>query len=461
MIPRPESEWIEAHALFSRGHAEQRARLLSALSQTAPRRSRRTWWRNTPLPLRLTAASLLIAATAALLSLSPGERAFGIEGLRERLLTIRSLHLKGWLYHYTTTDSGRVPMAYPTEYFYERPYRQYRNTYSFMDNGRQLTVASAVFIGDGERSMLIDEDQRTATFKPANKLEAELMVESAIQQRLFEELGEKKLGDFEKVAAERINDIVCDVYQLKPGRERGGLFVDGPDNLPQFRTRLWLNPKDGMPVKVACYEVESTGKEQIWWEWSEIGINVDPPEGMFSFQLPDGYEEVEAEAAANSNSMASISGGAGSSTKDGTTVSLQSGVAFNIDDKGILYCWSLRIAGKDGPRWFESQPDFSLEGVAHRPCEEITLRTDDNGEHQERWSLVIPRDRRPLGNSSLNMIHRYGGNTGSMNLKPLEFSPNRLKEIVEECQRRTLPVNHEPADIWTLEELRQKLAEIR
>jgi hypothetical protein len=120
MIPTPENDYAKAHALFNRGHAEQRARLQTALSQIGPQCPQRTWWRNASLPLRLTAAGLMIAATVALLSLSQGERAYGLEGLKERLRTIRSLHLKGWLYHYTNSDSGKVPLAFPFYLFFER-----------------------------------------------------------------------------------------------------------------------------------------------------------------------------------------------------------------------------------------------------------------------------------------------------------------------------------------------------
>jgi outer membrane lipoprotein-sorting protein len=459
MIPLPEKDLADAHKLFHRGHAEQRARLMAALSQTVERRTEKISPRTIPLPLRLTAAGLLIAATVALLSLSPGGRAYGIEGLKERLFAIRSLHLKGWIYHYRDTDSGRVPLAFPTEWFYERPCRRYGISYSFSDNGKELKVTSGVIASDGEQTIVIDKDNNTATFTPADKLQSELLVEGSLQTRLFQELGKANLDDFEKVAAERVNDLECVVYELKSNGQPGGQHADGPHDPIRFRTRLWLNPQDGMPVKVAGYMIKPAGDE-IFWEWTEIGINVDPPPGMFSFEIPAGFERIEGEKPNEAAAIATLSGGGGMGA-NGISAAVSSGVALNIDDKSVLYCWSVRTTGKDGVQWFDGQPEFSLDDGDKRPCQEITLRTDDFGERQSRWSLIVPRDRRPLGNATMGMVYRLGRSTSSMNVSPLEFRPKRLAEIVEEVQRRTLPPNHDTSEIWTLDKLRQKVAEVR
>jgi outer membrane lipoprotein-sorting protein len=369
--------------------------------------------------------------------------------------------LKGWVYHYTKTDAGKVPLAFPTESFCERPYRQYRTGYGFSDNGRKLTVTSSVFISDGKQSMLIDKDKKTATFTPASKLESELMVEGSLQRRLFDELGEGDLGNFERIATETVNDLVCDVYELKSNGQSGGRHVDGPDTLIRFRTRLWLNPQNGMPVKAASYSIETDGSEEIFWEWTEIGINVEPPEGMFSFEVPAGYERIEGEPRNPFTAMASMNGGGGM-TNNGKSASVSSGVALNVEDKAVLYCWSVKTTGKDGPaQWFEGQPEFTVEDSKIRPCDEITLRTDKNGEDQVRWSLIVPRDRQPLESASLRMLYRLGQSSSSMEGRPLEFNEKRLTELVEEVQRRTLPATSNTAEIWTHDELRRKLAEIQ
>jgi outer membrane lipoprotein-sorting protein len=367
------------------------------------------------------------------------------------------LHLKGWVYHYRNTDLGRVPLAYATESFCERPYRQYRTGYSFSDNGRKLTVASRVFVGNGEQSMLIDKENKTATFRRANKLQSELMVEGSLQQRLLDEFGEGDLGDFENVATERIKDVVCDVYELKSNSQPGGRHVDGPEKSIRFRTRLWLNPQNGMPVKAASYSIEPNGTEEILWEWTEIGINVEPPEGMFSFEVPAGYERVEGEPTSPFTAMATMNGGGGISD-NGKSASISSGVALNIDDQAVLYCWSLKTSGKDGPQWFESHPEFGLEGVQYRPCHEITLRSDKNADEQVRWSLIVPRDGQRLNGAPLRMLFWLGRSSSSMEAQPLKFDEQRLPGLVEEVQRRTLPAGANAAEIWSLDELRAKFA---
>lgn len=447
MMPLPENDFAEAHELFNQGHAEQRARLMAALSQATQPRPKKASWRTIPLPLRLTAAGLLIAATAAFLSLSQGERAYGIEGLRERLLTIRSLHVKGWIYQQTKTEVGKATIAFPTEMFYERPYRNFRTYYGFsFGEAEKLTqVTSSAIVDDGEKTMVIDNDKKTARLAPADKLSSELRIEQFLQQSLFEQIGKGNLGEFKQVGTEQIDKAMCDVYE----------HLDQRHEPMRFRQRIWLNPQDGLPVKFATYEIEPTGEEVIFFEWTEIGINVEPPPEMFSFQVPEGYERIEANNPTPRGAALTTSS-AGSSTQW-----TNSGVGLNIDGSAVLFCWSLKTTDKNGPQWFQTPPEFSLKGVGKRPCEEITLRTDDNGEQRWRWSLIVPRDRQPLGGSSLSMICRHAGNTTIGGATPLEFGHERLAEIVEAVQRRTLPENHDSAELWTLEELRQKLGEVR
>jgi outer membrane lipoprotein-sorting protein len=450
MTQIPDTDLRTAHELFAASHNEQRNRLMSALQHVKQAVRRQSWWQTVPMPVRLTAAGLLIAATAALIGLLQGDRAYGVEGLRERLLAIRSMHVKGFIYQQTKTDAGPATIAFPTEFYCGRPLLQYRRTYGFgHDADGKLTVTKHIFVSDGKQTMLLDEDQKTVTVLPADELRAELQVELWLQQRLFSPLRLAEAGAFQRKGDDLLEDRACHIYE----------HVDGPDEPMRFRTRIWLDPKNGMPVKIASYSIERNGAEQIFYEWNEIGINVDPPAEMFSFQVPDGYERVEPAATQADTSMAILDGGSGSISAGGRTAGFSLGPILNVDDRAALIAWSLRSTGKDGLQWFDIQPEFTLKGAEKRPCDEITLRTDESGDQKVRWSLIVPRDGRPLGVASLGIIYRLDRSTGSYGGKPLQLNEERLAKLVDQIQQRTLPADANKSEIWTLEEIRAKLRE--
>jgi outer membrane lipoprotein-sorting protein len=450
----PDTELRAAHELFTAGHTEHRDRLMSALQhakQTAPRQS---WWQTVPMPMRLTAAGLLIAATAALIGLLQGDRAYGVEGLRERLLAIRSLHVKGFIYQQTKTDVGPATIAFPTEFYCGRPLLQYHRSYGFgFNDGERLTqVTKHISVSDGNQTMLLDQNNKTAIFSTTDTLRAELQVESSLQIRLFEPLRLADAGEFHRVGEDLINDQMCHVYE----------HFDSADEPMRFRTRIWLDPNNGMPVKVVTHAIERNGTEVIFSEWNEIGINVDPPAEMFLFQVPEGYQRIEPAHPKAGNSI--LIGGGGSISAGGKSASFSQGPMLNIDNRAVLIAWSLRSTGqnvKDGPQWFDIQPEFTLEDATRRPCDEITLRTDESGDQKVRWSLIVPRDGQPLGVASLGIVYRLDRSTGSFGGKPLEVNAKRLPKLVEEIQQRTLPEDTDKAELWTLEEIRTKLREPR
>jgi outer membrane lipoprotein-sorting protein len=444
-----DTELQSAHEPFTTAHAEQRDQLMSALQharQTAPHQP---WWQAVPMPMRLTAAGLIIAAMAALVGLLQNGRAYGVEGLRERLLSIRSLYVKGFVYQQTKTDAGPATIAFPTEFYCGRPLLQYHRSYGFShDAAERLSVTKRILVSDGKQTMLLDEDNKTATFTPTDPLAAELQVQSWLQMRLFEPLRLAEAGEFRRISEELIDEQLCHVYE----------HVDSPEEPMRFRTRIWIDPNNGMPMRVVTHALERNGTEEIFFEWNEIGINVDPPADMFAFQVPEDYQRTEP-ALPNANNSILIGGG-GSISAGGKAASFSLGPMLNIDDRAVLLAWSLQSTGKnvkDGPQWFDIQPEFTLEDAARRVCDEITLHTDKSGDQQVRWSLIVPRDGRPLGAASLGIVYRLNGSTGSFGGKPLEIKAERLPKLIDEIQQRTLSEDADKAEIWTLEEIRAKL----
>lgn len=433
-----DADFRRAYQVFGREHERQREALVAKLAETGAKPQAARKWPS--MRVALAATLMLMAGAVALFGLRGPEHVYGVEGLKERLLAVRSLHIKGWLYQQTMTEFGKATLRFPTETFHERPYRQYSTSYGFSfgeeDKLTQLTRSARV--GDESRTMLIDHDGKRAIISPTDKLGAELSVESMFQQSLIEKLGQGAPDHFAPAGSEHVRGVMCDVYE----------HADDPQSPMPSRTKLWLDPRNGMPVKMVVFSIEPDGDEPFW-EWDDIAVNVDAPPEMFSFAVPEGYEKIEVDSAATGPSGG---GSAGSSNQW-----VNSWIGLNIDDQAVLFCWSLKTIEKDGPQWFKKPPEFLLEGAQNRPCDEIALRTDEDDPHW-RWSLIVPRDRLPVGAQPLRMICKHERTTSIMGATPLVFAEARLAKLVKEVQRRTLPAGAAESEIWTLPELRAKLA---
>ena len=443
-----DDDFRRAYQAFGRRHDDQRTVLLEILPNVTakPQAVRRRTGRRIHFRGSLAAVILLLAASVAFFKMGPTQRVYGLDGLQQRLMALRSLHIKGWIYHQTKTEFGDATLRFPTETYHERPYRKYGIHYGFSDDGDKLVeVTTSTVVGDGSKTMMVDHDGKRAFVMPTDKINSELQVEWNLQQSLIKQILQGAPGEYQLVGTEKIGAVMCDMYEN----------VDPIGKPIRIRKKLWLNPDDGMPVKLIGYVV-NPDEDELFWEWSEIHVNVDPPAEMFAFAVPESYEKVESRVEGATPSI-QPQGSAGS---DKHWASVWTGLI--IDDRAVLVCWSQRTTVDGGQAWFHTAPTFSLSGVEERPCDEISLRTDVGDEDQWRWSLVLPRDKRPVGRDSMNMVCKTVGPRGdtiSMGTLPLTFETGRLVKLVEEVQRRTLPADASANDVWTMEELRAKLSE--
>src|SRR4051812_33849863 len=121
-----EDRFRNAYAAYDREHAEQRDAMLTALSQVPTARHMKL----RPVAAALAAVFLVALGVVGFMSIRPTP-AFGLDGVRERLQTLRSLHVKGFLYERTMTPFGVATVRFPTERYYERPSRSFHTAYGF------------------------------------------------------------------------------------------------------------------------------------------------------------------------------------------------------------------------------------------------------------------------------------------------------------------------------------------
>jgi hypothetical protein len=441
MNPPTDDDFRTAYAAFEQNHAVRRDAMLAQLpiERTVRRR----------LPLRP-----LVAALAAVLVVGFGiagfeamrpAPAYALDGLRERLQSLRSLHLKGAVFERTKTQFGVATIRFPVERYYERPSRYFNVAYGFSSNGNDnLTHVTRTYsANDGKRSLLVLDDQKKAILMSnVDPLETELYVENALQATEVEALISRHPQDFERIGSERIDDTWCEIYQSK--------------SVKHFWQRVWINPTSGLPVKVIGMSKNSDGEEQAAYEFTEIRANVEPPPELFKLKAPEGYEVTEIKDAPETRTVQpTASGTAGRH-------SAAEWVGLKIDDDTILVCWSQWTQEKELKSWFHDPPRIVLQGVTERNCGAETLYETVSGDIRWRWSLVFPSDKKPIGTDAL-AIKFSDKKDGSVTLgvQPLVFPQARLAEMIDKVQRRSLEAGGYFGPVKSLEQLRELVPKVR
>jgi outer membrane lipoprotein-sorting protein len=432
-----EEDFQSAYAVYDRNHATLRDDLLGRLSQR-PAISRRLRL----LPAAAVAALIVGMGIAGFWTMRPAP-AFGLDGLRERLQALRSLHLKGAVFQRTQTQFGVATIRFPVERYYERPSRYFGVGYGFSSNGNDnlVQVTRTYTVNDGRRSLLVLDDQNKAILSThVDPLETELMIENALQVNEAHQLVRGNPDEFEHVGSERVDGKQCDIYQSKNVGAR------------HFETRIWIDRSSGLPVRIVATTRDSNGEAEPAFEYSEIRANVDPPAELFTFEVPPGYEVSELKDSSKSRKIhptGSCEGG-----NHGAAV----WQGLNIDDRAVLVCWSQWLKNKDLKTFFHDPPRLMVHGLPDRPCTEQVLYETVSGDYRWRWSLVRPDDDEPIGKNPLLIKYRYPKEELSLEVQPLVFSEPRLAEIVEKAQRRSLEASGDFSQVKSLAQLRAVIA---
>jgi len=447
---------------------EQPNEMASALVHIS---SRKSAWLTLP---RLAIAALLFVAIglSALHRSGPAQTAYGMEHLAERLLTVRSLHVEGWMYRSITTEQGEEKIEkFPIEQYFSRPHYLAYSHYMFSSpgGGKPTQISRTSTASDGKQTIVVMHGKKTAFIAamPQDPFRVELLVESQIQSSLVSQFLQAPFGEYRKLRSERVDNVLCDLYvfEIQPAQHVVGKYY------------LWLNPQTGIPTKAEICEVDEEGKEQLAMS-QRFRVNVEPPAELFSFRAPEGYQVIDTqklseEDCENLSDKKTGTGNTVTVTKSDPAIGsklsyygaggsdtawLATWYSLRIDDRAALVCWHQYDTDEDDQKhWFAQQPKFELyQGNGSRACSEQTLATNQVGDDQWRWSLIRPDDGEPLGEELLRFSISDKRTENSEVLKPLRFPEKRLREIILEAQRRSLP-DGTSERLFTLEELRAHL----
>ena len=196
------------------------------------------------------------------------------------------------------------------------------------------------------------------------------------------------------------------------------------------------------------------GDEQAAYEYTDIKADGKPPAELFSFDIPKDYDFKEAHDAPKNTSITAYSSG-GCANQNAA-----SWVGIKIDDSAVLLCWSEWTDENDKQLWFHDAPKFLLQASGKkRECSDETLYETKSGEIRWRWSLVRPNDGQSIGTAAFT-IKVVDPKDGSMSLTdlPLSFEGDRLSDMVDRVQRRSLEESGNFTPLKSVVELRKMIA---
>lgn len=428
----------EVYGKFKRNHQERRAAMLAGLPPRPPARKAN----RSRLPYAAGVAAMFLGLGITLFMSIRPTPAYGLDGLRERLLAMRSIYIKGWLLQRDKTKFGVATLRFPIERYFGRPSRYYSDSYGFtIGNQDELAhVTSFSEANDGERDLTISHNEKNGVLSRTDPLEAELRFQDTLQQTELDRIMSGLPQDYELVGSERLRNVWCDVYQSKAhDRDTFGA-----------RQRISINRTSGLPERVVLMSRGTSGEEEVVCEYTEIRYNVDPPANLFSFEVPKGYTVTEANEAPNSRYIEPIG-----NRIEGDIEGVH-WVALRIDDSVVLLCWS-EWTQKEGKQiWFNDKLRFVLRGAVERECTEHKLYETTSGEFRWRWSLIVPNDLKPVGFEILAVKSpdsKQGPN--EMSVRPLVFSHSELGQMVERVQRRALEQRGQFDAVRSLDDLRK------
>ena len=348
-----------------------------------------------------------------------------MEDLPKRLLELHSIYMTGWSLQ---PDHKK----YPTTLFAERPncywYTQY--TVSGPDAMHEHPQFVSTYLAcNGHEELRVFVDDKKAWVDNMPPIASELSTEQIFQHQVLPALLDGSRGDFVKTGSEMVGDTRCDVYE--------GRWV--------FKTRVWFDPRSGLPMQIAYYGVAKTGQEEMHVAFDHIEVNVSAAEKGLSFAVPEDYQVTRNDEANPLNRLGSSKNSLGK---------LTSGYYLNIDEKAVLVCWACDTGS--GEKMGHGEVTFMLG--QNRECNNTKMATVNINGREWNWSLVSSKEKEErIGSDGLKVFPFWDkSRKSSVQYTPLRFPEKRLRSIIEEIQlaTKTVPEGGKP---FTLDMLRATL----
>ncbi len=462
--PDPELDDLlrSGYADLLQNRPEQRQAVLDALADTRrtpqplPRPARIRWQR-----WAIVAACLItLLAAWSWRSTSPEGFAFGIEDVPQRLAEVRSFRLRGW--QWIPWDKGKKkqpPIRVPMEFIVERPGKfRYTGTGISSHQGQKPTIRQSLTLCDGKHQWTVDGDNnKLEVARRVSRLDALLKTELIAQIAVNLAVLGPRDAHYRRIGREEQNGRSCDLYEGR-SPEAGGTTV----------SRVWIDPKDGLPVRVVRGQLEADGTLSPAIELTEVAINVPLPDDLFRFD-GSGHPQAAGTPALHEETEPPVLDLA--PTVDGSNDDVRCSVwqTLRISDKAALIIWRRSVPTaktEEAPDWLSGISLFASDPFTSNPFGansrgERELRHhwvyQSNAPDHWNWSLVVPADGKPLGDAEIVLRMRAPRSLSTFGLTPLRFQENDLRELLHAAQSAMLPGNSPEVSLRYLQAVGAKL----
>lgn len=374
---------------------------------------------------RVVGLAALVAIAAAGLWLGvlaiPRTQAYTLADLPGILRRISALQLRIRSEQVEGSGPDAIRTMRTARYYFERPDRFV--VISDLDGTRGAQVS------DGRRYQRVDHDARRVVTGAEVPIHARLIVESALQTGLLQDL-RGNLNDYRRLGSQTVESVQTDVYER--------VAQAGPGT---HRTRVWMDPEAGLPVRIRWFIANAGKPESMVAEYDEIDFDVDMPPGTFLVEPPAGYEIVHADRAASDV-------GIGFSKSEDMDACV--GLPLNYDGRAVLTCWWARARIEDalrepatveldhGQAVFEP---YDVEGAW--PHEHHALEVADRARKLWRWSLVVPSTPgERITDRPFVWQFAYDGQSCGVQSMPLTLGESQARNVLEQLLALTMS----PAD---------------
>jgi hypothetical protein len=258
-------------------------------------------------------------------------------------------------------------------------------------------------------------------------------------------------ASYRKIGKDSSNGRQCDLYEAR-------FQLDSRTTV----ARVWIDPRDGLPVRVVRDELKPDGKLSHEMELAEIAVNVPLADELFRFNGPENLKQKRPDAPRRISEPLALDlspTGSGASGDE----KLEAWQALRISENAALVVWRRSAPAAQA----DSAPDW-LSGV------KMNMR-DSRGDRELRhqwvyqsnspdrwnWSLVVPADGKPFGRVEINFTMRSPRSRLTAGLTPLRFKEDDVRQLLQAAQRSMLPTSAAEVSLPYLQAVARKLSSVK
>jgi outer membrane lipoprotein-sorting protein len=460
--PNPDNELDDllrvGYAELRQARPEQRQAVVDALADARlapqpPSRLVRVRWQRWAL---VVACLVALLATWSWRTTSRDGFAYGIEDVPQQLAEVQSFRLRGW--QWIPWDKGQKPqppIRVPMEFVVLRPGKfRYTNLGISSQQGQKPTIRQSVVVCDGHHQWTLDGDAKSKRVHPVSRLDALLRTETIAQiAARFAVLGPPD-AHYRRIRREEQNGHACDLYEAR--FPAGGV------------ARVWIDPKDGVPVRVVRGELQADGTMSPSIELTDVAINVPLSDELFRFNGSD-PKLPGAPAPRESTEPPELVLTPTASNGD-DDMHCEVWHAVRISDNAALVIWRRSVPtakANEAPDWLSGVTMFASDPFTSKPFGSVPQGVRElrhhwvhqsNAADKWNWSLVVPADGKSLGHAEVFLRMEAPKSLTTLDATPLSFRENDLRDLLSAAQRLMLPGNSADVSLPYLQAIGRKLA---